>query len=541
MRQLAAPCGRAAMSGLVPLALLGFSLLLVLAAPLRAADPPAGAPATVAFSFDLLKAHAQNLARAAYQPPSSTLPSPIADLTWDQMMAIGYKQERAMWSDMPSPFRVRFFHLGLYNKTPVKMYEIHDGRARLIGYDPAMFSYGKSGVNGEALPKDLGFAGFQLAFADNFKMDIAAFQGASYFRAIGGQKQYGMSARGLAIDCGMTRPEEFPIFTSYFLERPKPGAKSLVVYGLLDSPSVSGAYKFDITPGDTLTMDIDASIYVRKPIERLGIAPLTSMYQCGENDRRLAYDFRPEIHDSDGLSMWTGGGEWIWRPVLNPTGVRFNMYIDDNPRGFGLLQRDNNFDHYQDDGVFYDRRPSVWIEPKSHNGQSGWGKGSVQLIEIPTQDETFDNLVSFWSPAEPVKAGDEMSYSYRLNWGRKMPAWPSLGWVEATRTGMGGVVGQKRKHYSWRFAIDFTNVDTSSLPEGTKVEPVISASRGEIEIPSARPLEPVKGWRAIFDIKPTDDSAEPINLRLYLQANGKPLTETWLYQWTPPPVAERKF
>ncbi len=500
-----------------------------------------GAVTPVAFSFDTLKVQARVMARTPYQEPSKTLPAPIADLNWDQMMAIQYKHDHALWADAPSAFRIRFFHLGLFNRVPVKMFEVADGRAREIAYDPAMFTYGKSGVDGEALPKDLGFAGFQVAFEDNWKLDVAAFQGASYFRAVGGERQYGMSARGLAVDSGMPRAEEFPIFTQYYLERPKPGAKTLTVYGLLDSPSVTGAYKFVIHPGSTLTMDIDAAIYPRKAIERLGVAPLTSMFQCAENDRRMAYDFRPEIHDSDGLSMWTGAGEWIWRPLTNPTGVRFNMHVDNNPRGFGLLQRDTNFDHYQDDGVFYDRRPSVWVEPKPDAQGHGWGKGSVQLLEIPTADETFDNIVAFWNPAEPPKPGQELTYSYRLSWGQKMPFGPTLGRVEATRTGMGGIVGQKRKHYSWRFAVDFSGVDVKSLGTGAKVEAVITASRGEIEIPSARPLEPVNGWRAIFDIKPTDASVEPIDLRMYLQADGKPLTETWLYQWTPPPVDERKF
>jgi glucans biosynthesis protein len=496
---------------------------------------------SAAFDFETLKRQARELARTAYQAPPSTLPAPIADLTWDQLIDIQCKHERALWSDGASPFRVRFFHLGLYNRTPVKMYEVVDGRARPIDYDPAMFDYGKSGVDGAALPKTLGFAGFRLAFREDWKHDIAAFQGASYFRAVGGERQYGLSARGIAVDSGMPRPEEFPNFTAYYLERPRSGAKACVLYGLLDGPSVAGAYKFIITPGDVLTMDVDSAVYPRKPIERLGIAPLTSMFQCGENDRRLANDFRPEIHDSDGLSMHTGSGEWIWRPLTNPTGVRFNMHFDENPRGFGLLQRDGNFDHYQDDGVFYDRRPSAWVEPRPNAAGAGWGKGSVQLLEIPTPDETFDNIVAFWNPAQPPQPGDELLHAYRLRWGRTLPVEPPLGRVTDTRTGLGGVVGQKRKHYSWRFAIDFADVDVDSLGKDAKVEPVITASRGEIEIPSARPLAPVDGWRAIFDIKPTDESVEPINLSLRLKAGDKVLTETWLYQWTPPPPDERKF
>ena len=251
------------------------------------------------------------------------------------------------------------------------------------------------------------------------------------------------------------------------------------------------------------------------------------MFQYGENDRRSANDWRPEIHDSDGLAMWTGSGEWLWRPLVNPLHLRFNAYLDENPRGFGLLQRDRNFDHYQDDGAFYDRRPSLWVEPKS-----GWGKGSIQLVEIPTVDETFDNIVAFWNPAEAPRPGQELLFSYRLHWGAQMPVSPALAQVVATRTGLGGIVGQKRTYFSWRFVVDFAGSNLSMLGKGVKLEPVITTSRGQIEITSVRPLEAVRGYRVMFDLKPTDTSVTPINLRLYLRADGQPLSETWLYQWT---------
>jgi periplasmic glucans biosynthesis protein len=303
---------------------------------------------------------------------------------------------------------------------------------------------------------------------------------------------------------------------------------------------VTGAYRFTITPGTSLTMDIDAALYPRKTIERIGIAPLTSMYQHGENDRRMANDWRPEIHDSDGLSLLTGNGEWIWRPLMNPSGIRVNSYFDGNPRGFGLLQRDRNFDHYQDDSVFYERRPSLWVEPKNDSGR-GWGKGAVQLVELPAPDETFDNIVAFWNPVDKPQPGQELLFRYRLYWGSQMPAGPALAQVAATRTGIGGIVGQPRKYFSWRFAVDFTGGELATLPKQTNIEPVISASRGEIQIASARPQAEISGYRAMFDLKPTDGSTEPIDLRLYLRHAGRPLSETWLYQWTPPPLAERKY
>lgn len=512
------------------------------AAPLPLAELRAAAPAVKTigeaqpFDYAWLKGRARALAGATYQPPVTRLPADVAKLDWDQYQAIQFRDGHALWADTAgSRFRLKFFHLGMGFKTPVHLYEVAGGRAREIAYDPAMFDYGKSGLAGSHLPPDLGFAGFQVFYHTDWRRDLAAFLGASYFRAVGGEMQYGQSARGLAVDCGLPRPEEFPLFTTFWFERVERGASKLVVYALLDSPSIAGAYRFEIFPGPTLVMNVDAALYPRKEIERLGIAPLTSMYLHGENDRRVAHDWRPEIHDTDGLAMWSGSGEWIWRPLANPPHLRFNSYGDENPRGFGLLQRDRNFDHYQDDGAFYDLRPGVWVEPRS-----AWGKGQIQLLELPTETETEDNIVAFWHPAEPPKPGTEMLYAYRLYWGARPPVATPLAQVVATHSGIGGIVGQTRKYFSWRFVVDFAGANLAMLATKAKVEPVISASRGEVEITSARPLASIHGYRAMFDVKLSDDGVEPVNLRLFLRAGNEPLTETWLYQWTPPQPEERK-
>jgi glucans biosynthesis protein len=494
------------------------------------------------FDYAWLKGQARHLAKQAYVATTAKLPAAVEALDWDEYQAIRYRDEHALWAPATggpktaSRFRAKFFHLGLYFHDPVKIYEVENGMAQEIAYDPGMFDYGKSGLDGKLLPEDLGFAGFRVNVAPDWQRDVVAFLGASYFRAVGGEYQYGLSARGLAIDCGMPRPEEFPTFRKFWLEKPAARSDALTVYALLDSPSIAGAYRFLIKPGQTLTMDVDAALYPRKTIERLGIAPLTSMFQYGENDRRAANDWRPEIHDSDGLSLWLGNGEWIWRPLNNPATLRFNAYLDDNPRGFGLMQRDRNFDHYQDDGVFYDRRPSLWVEPMGGNVKGGWGKGSVQLVEIPTQDETFDNIVAFWNPEDPPKPGEELLFAYRLHWGARMPYASPLANVAATWSGPGGVVGKQRTHFSWRFVVDFAGPNLAKLGRRAKLTPVITASRGEIELPSVRPLDSLKGYRAMFDIKPTGDDKTPIDLRLYLaDEKGNALSETWLYQWAPLP------
>ena len=482
------------------------------------------------FDYARLKGRARALAAAPYRRAAGTVPDAVKRLGYDQYQAIEYRRDHGLWANRDATFEARFFHLGLFFHDPVRLYELADGQAFEMAYDPAMFRYGaKSGLNPVALPADLGFAGFRLIYHTDRERDVAAFLGASYFRAVGGELQYGLSARGLAIDTGMGRPEEFPVFTHFWLERPAPDANRVVVYALLDSPSVAGAYRFEIVPGWTLVMDVDAALYPRSHIERLGVAPLTSMFQHAENDRRAAQDWRPEIHDSDGLSLWTGGGEWIWRPLTNPARLRFNAYQDENPRGFGLLQRDREFGHYQDDGAYYDRRPSLWVEPRS-----GWGKGSVQLIELPTQDETFDNIVAFWNPQDKPKPGQELLFAYRLYWGSRPPSAAPLAQVLATRTGIGGTVGQPRAYPSWRFVVDFSGGPLPMIGEKAPVEAVINVSRGALENVSARPLPSVHGYRATFDLKSIGDSPDPVDLRMYLRLGPQALSETWLYQWSPP-------
>jgi glucans biosynthesis protein len=507
-------------------------LLAGAAAPARGPHEEAPAP----FDYARLKGLARARAAQPYVAPAKRLPPAIAALDWDHWQAISFREERSLWAGEGLRFQVRFAHPGYTLDKPVRMYEVVSGAAREISFDPALFDYTQAGIRPTAVPANLGFGGFRLFHHTSWTRDCTAFQGASYFRAVDGDLQYGMSQRGLAINCGMSEPEEFPDFIAYYLERPAKDSSRLTLYALLDSPSVTGAYRFIIEAGDTQVMDIDSALYPRRQIERLGVAPATSMFLCGKNDRRVADDWRPEIHDSDGLQVCTGAGEWIWRPLVNPAAVRVNSYLDDAPRGFGLMQRERQFAQYQDDGVFYDKRPSVWIEPKS-----SWHKGAVMLVEIPTPDETQDNIVAFWTPEDKPRPGVEYLYGYRLYWCRDNPHGPKLAVVVATRTGLGGQIGVKRNHFAWRFVVDFAGGELASLGEQARVVPVITASRGRIELSAARRIVPRPAeWRAAFDLAVPNDVVDPVNLRLYLSVDGEALTETWLYQYTPPPPAQRR-
>lgn len=487
------------------------------------------------FDYAWLKGQARHVAESTYQPHEGEIPQPLKELDWDEYQEIRFNHDESLWKDEDSLFRAQLFHLGLYFNTPISIYELNGSKSTRIPYDPDLFEYGKSGINGKKLPKDLGYAGFRFHYHTDWQRDVLSFLGASYFRAVGGEMQYGLSARGLAIDTASPKGEEFPVFTHFWLQKPAAKNSEAIVYALMDSPSVTGAYRFTMRPGSNLIMDVDVALYPRKKIERLGVAPLTSMFMIGENDRRAYWDWRPEIHDSDGLLVHTGNNEWIWRPLTNPETLQFNAYVDRNPKGFGLMQRDQNFDHYQDDGVFYEKRPSLWVEPRND-----WGEGSVQLVEIPTLDETFDNIVAFWNPKEAVGPGKELLFSYRLNWGTRQPQQSGLATAVNTFTGIGGVIGKKRQYYSRRFVVEFKGGQFPMMGEKTEIKPVISTSAGKIELPSVRPQHQLGGYRVMFDVVPTEDQT-PITLRVFLEADGHPLTETWLYQWVPPAKNEREL
>jgi glucans biosynthesis protein len=508
-------------------------------APAPSGTAPQKAPQEAAptpFDYARLKGLARTRAAQAYVSPAHRLPAAIAALDWDHWQAIRFRDERSLWGGDGLRFKVQFAHPGYTLDRPVRMYEVTNGAAREITFEAALFDYSRAAISPSAVPANVGFGGFRIYHHTDWVRDIAAFQGASYFRAVDGDLQYGMSQRGLAINTGMPQPEEFPDFIAYYLERPAKESSRITVYGLLDSASITGAYRFVIDVADTLLMDVDAALYPRRVIERIGIAPGTSMFMVGKNDRRVDDDWRPEIHDSDGLQIWTGSGEWIWRPLVNPATLRVNSFMDDGPRGFGLMQRERQFAQYQDDGVFYERRPGVWVEPKA-----SWHRGAVVLVEIPTPDETNDNIVAFWTPEEKPQPGQEYLYGYRLYWSRDNPHGPKLAVTRATRTGIGGVVGAKRTHFSWRFVVDFGGGELASLGEHARVVPIITASRGKIEVPSARRIVPEPSmWRVIFDLALADDSTEPVNLRLFLSLDGQALSETWLYQYSPPPPAQRK-
>jgi glucans biosynthesis protein len=481
-----------------------------------AAGPPLGPPQP--FSFERLKALAGTLARRPYAPPP---PAPaLADVDYDAVGQIQYRPEMTLWGSRGGDATIRFFHLSRYARRPVKIFAVENGAAREVLYSESLFAIGDPAL-ARRLARENGFAGFR-AMNPSGAGDWLAFQGAAYFRSADPFNQYGLSARGLAINTATRSPESFPDFTRFWLERANDGR--LVIYALLEGAEVTGAYRIENRRGPAgLVQQIDCDLHFRAPVERLGIAPLTSMFWYGENDPALSRDWRPEIHDSDGLAIVTGAGERLWRPLQDPPRVVTNTFGDRKPHGFGLLQRDRTFDHYQDDGVFYEKRPSAWVEPVGD-----WGAGSVQLVEIPTDDETNDNVVAFWTPAKPVRAGDVLAYSYRLSWLGGEPSAQNIARAVATRVGAGGRPGQPRPAHVKKLVVDFEGGGLADLTRQSGVEPVVGVQRGRIEDVAAYPIVGTRQWRLMIDVSIQDpDSAD---LRAFLRRGGSALTETWTYQ-----------
>lgn len=491
------------------------------------------------FGFDALKARARALAAQPYAPPASPRADILERIDYDAHGKIKFKPEMALWANGPSPWPVTFFHLGRYFQKPVRMHVVDSGKAREIIYDESYFEM-PADSPARQLPSGAGFAGFRFQESrfghpgrkgeklDWQKNDWVAFLGASYFRAIGELYQYGLSARGLAIDPAVaSKPEEFPDFTHIWLETPQEASEYVVVYALLSGPSIAGAYRFRMHRGKGVSMEIEKALYLRNDIARLGISPLTSMYWYSETAKSTAVDWRPEVHDSDGLALWTGAGERVWRPLNNPRHTITSAFGDDNPRGFGLMQRDRIGDHYMD-GVFYERRPSLWVETIG-----SWGKGAVQLIEIPTDDEIHDNIVAMWVPEGPAKAGSSYEFRYKLHWLADEPFPPELGRVVATRLGNGGKPGTARPRGVRKFMVEFNGPALENIPFGVKPEVVLSASRGVFSyvFAEAVPNEVPGHWRAQFDL--TIDGTEPVEMRCFLRGGDAVLTETWLFQYLP--------
>jgi glucans biosynthesis protein len=481
------------------------------------------------FEFQNVIEKARNLAQQSYQEPEP-IPRFMQDLSYEQYQGIRFRPDRSLWHASQSRFQVMLIPPGLYYRHPVKLHIIDAQGVHELPFRKDYFTYSDEEIE-RRVPPDLGYAGFKLTYPlqdANTQNQFMVFAGASYFRGVGRDNTFGISGRGIAVDTGLPSGEQFPSFVEYWLERPRNDATVTTFYGLLDGKSITGAYRFTVDPGMPTRLKVEARLFTRNAIQLLGVAPLTSMFYYGENTPRPQGQWRTQVHDSDGLLIHNGvSGEWLWQPLLNPKNLKMEYFQTENVRGFGLLQRHDQFWHYQDLGAHYETRPSAWVET-----HGDWGKGSVVLVELPTDSETNDNIVAFWSPGNPVGKNQPLSYDYTVSFGDRTVGEEPAGQAINTFVGDGNTIGGGNAPGAYRVIVDFAGGPLQKLSAGAPVtSSVVAGENGEVieHFVEYAPSENV--WRLSILAKPAD--GKPLALRAFLSKDGEAVSETWTYRLPP--------
>lgn len=484
---------------------------------------PAGARAesTAPFSEAALHDLARGIAGQPYAE-RPLVPQAWRDLTYDQYRGIRFIPERAIWSGTDTTLEFDVFPPGLYFERAVEVNMVEDGQVRTLPFDFSLYDLHEI-VPDLPIETGLGYSGIRLRTElerPGFFQEYAVFQGASYFRVIARGLAYGLSARGLALRTADTEGEEFPEFTRFWIEKPAPGVIHHKVHALMESPSVTGLYHFTLSPvGDSTEVEVRATLWPRENLANVGLAALTSMFYFDETNRNRFDDFRPAVHDSDGLSILNGNGELLWRPLANPRELQVSSFIDNNPQGFGLAQRERRFSDFEDLEAHYHQRPSLWITPGEE-----WGQGAVTLVEIPSDKEIYDNIVAYWRPRDPLPAGSETSFSYRMTWAGQIAAQKPVAQVLNTRIGKGFAHNERKL-----VVIDFAPHE--ALPQDYE-ELVIKVSSNRLEIlePQIQRHPETEGPRLTLSFDPGDETSAEIRAQLFYQGRG--VSEVWLYRWT---------
>ncbi|WP_373503329.1 glucan biosynthesis protein [Aestuariivirga sp.] len=478
------------------------------------------------FAEDHVRKLAEALAQKPWEDVRIAMPQGWEAVTYDQYRDLRFNPDKSFWKDEQHQFSFDLFHSGFLFTAPVDVHVVENGQTARINYSPDLFSFGPLAPKTDG-KTDMHYAGLRLRFPINSKEyndEFAVFQGASYFRGVGKGLLYGLSARGLAVNTGQPSGEEFPMFRAFWVRKPEPTATTIVVEALLDSPSVTGAYKFSIKPGEDTQMDVELILFPRKDMEHVGIAPMTSMFLLDSLSRPVE-DFRPAVHDSDGLMMQTGAGEWLWRPLSNPKTLQVSAFIDTSPRGFGLMQRKRAYRDFLDLESRYERRPSLWAEPVGD-----WGQGNVELYEIPTLLETNDNIVAFWHPRDPLKQGQSYTYVYRLHWCEDWPTGVELPVGRTVFSGAGVDPNYSATPPAYDpnlrlYVIEFAGGDLDG-----EIVADVTASAGVISNVHATKNDVGQTTRLSFEHNV--NGADVAELRAVLKRGDNKVSETWLYRWT---------
>jgi glucan biosynthesis protein len=506
-------------SRVIPASLGFFFLALGLSLGGPANAPAQATPVAVGgedFSRNSVIEEARALSKQPFVRPAQA-PQSLANMDYSTYRQINYEKHAAVWGGSPTQFSVQLFAPGYLYRDLVDIAVVENGQSRPLAVSEDSFRVPDPEL--ARLFAEIGkYAGFRLHYPLNradYADEFLVFQGASYFRGVSAGQSYGLSARGLAIDVAGPKGEEHPIFRKFWLERPSSSHESMVVHALLDSRRVTGAYRFGIYPGSPLRMDVEVTLFPREDIAHVGLAPLTSMFMHGPLDHAEVPDYRPAVHDSEGLAIRRSNGERIWRPLANPRELQISAFIDENPAGFGLVQRRRDFEHYQDLEAQYERRPSAWVQPLGD-----WGRGHVQLVEIPSDSEGNDNIVAYWRPTQGLRQGEPFSFAYRLTWPEDVSPGPGLARVVRSAGG--------RKLFS---ELHEVVIDYRDLPPEIVAQSVVYAaiSRGRIVESRVQANPAVNGARVFLTLE--TDGAESAEIRVDLKRGDEPVAETWLYRW----------
>jgi glucans biosynthesis protein len=486
---------------------------------------PAQVAADAVKSFADLEKVAAQLALQPYQAPTQQLDPFFEGLKYDGHRQIRYLRDKALFADLGDTYRIEFFHPGWMFKKPVMFYDMKGPQTVDVPFDRQNFEYGDLKVPADA-KNPQGYAGFRVLAPDSLvkrPFEFMVFMGASYYRAVTTQLGYGISARGVAVNTIGGEPEEFPDFTHFWFQQPKLGDKSFKLLALLNGPSITGAYEFESTPGESTEMKIKATLHLRKAVKMLGIAPFSSMFWFGENSHPKPYDFRPEVHDSDGLQVEIEGGPSIWRPLDVSRDLRLSIFETDKLKGFGLAERDRDFNNFQDLEAVYHRRPAVWVEPVS-----GFGAGAVTLVELSTGEETWDNIVAMWSPKKlPATPAEPLKVEYKLLWlDQHEPG--KLCQVTSSRRGF--VMDSDDHLYVIDFAKGGENGEGKAKDWTPDIDVVLSSGEGKVLDKRVMRNNETGGWRAFFklDVPATTNLLE---IMMELKDGTKVISERWMYQW----------
>ncbi|MDO8861632.1 glucan biosynthesis protein G [Haliea sp. E1-2-M8] len=468
------------------------------------------------FSRNTVIERARSMAQHPFEPPGQA-PEILASLDYSEYRKINYLEDAAVWGGSPTRFSIQLFAPGYLYRDLVDIDIVENGKSRPLTIAENSFQVPDPALAGMLAEIDK-YGGMRLHYPlniSNYAEEFLVFQGASYFRGVSRGQVYGLSARGLAIDVAGPRGEEHPIFRQFWVERPSSDHDSMVVHALLDSKRVTGAYRFGIYPGAPLRMDVEVTLFPREDIEHVGLAPLTSMFMHGPLDHAELPDYRPAVHDSEGLAILRSNGERIWRSLANPRDLQVSAFVDENPAGFGLIQRQREFAYFQDLEARYDRRPSAWVQPLG-----GWGKGHVQLVEIPSDSEGNDNIVAYWRPEQGLKRGQAFEYAYRLSWPGDAPG--NDGIARVVRSAGGQKLGSDHHEVM----IDYSELAASDL-EGIEVHAAINP--GRLVEARIQPHRAINGARVFLSLD--NDDQPGAEMRVDLKRGDQSVAETWLYRW----------